>query len=260
MKKIAASLIGLLFCTILFAQNVGIGNNAPTQKLDITGNLRVSGAIMPGGTAGTSGQVLTSNGAGAAPTWEDLAATGGGKFWIFPANNSRSTGSFTGRGGWNLSAAANETTQEDSLDFGTTNVSGSDFTISNPGLTGNFITVNRTGLYHFEGSIRYFVTCDLSVTMLPRITLDFLANQPSTTDLNLTLMEDRMEKTGGTETGSGATNHNFTAKFQLNIHLQAGTTCTFKTGFNLLRFPGGENLIAMGVTQGGYISGHFIAE
>lgn len=260
MKKIAVSFIGLLICTNLLAQNVGIGNNAPTQKLDVTGNIRVSGAIMPGGTAGTAGQVLTSNGAGNAPTWQDLTSTGGGKFWILPANNTRATSSFTGRGGWNLSAAAGETSQDDSLDFGASNVSGSDFTISNPGLTNNFITVNRTGLYHFEGSLRFFVTCDLTVTMLPRITLDFLVNQPSSSDLSLVLMEDRMDKTGGTETGSGANNHNFTAKFQFNIHLQAGSTCTFRTGFNLLRFPGGENIIAMGVSQGGYISGHFIAE
>jgi hypothetical protein len=49
--------------------SVGIGNTAPTEKLDVTGNIRFSGALMPNNTAGTSGQVLTSAGAGAVPTW-----------------------------------------------------------------------------------------------------------------------------------------------------------------------------------------------
>jgi hypothetical protein len=240
--------------------NVGVGNTSPAQKLDVSGNLRVSGAIMPNGDAGATGEVLTSNGAGNAPTWQSLAAPGGGKFWIIPANNSRSTGSSSGRGGWNLDAGANLTTQTDSLDYGSTNESGTDFTISNPGITGNFITVNRTGLYHFEGVIRYFVTSNLSVNMLPRTTLDFLANQPSGADLNLILNEDPLDKTGGAETGNGANNYNSTVKFQFNIHLLAGTTCTFRTGLNLLRFPSGTDLIAMGVSQGGYISGYFIAE
>jgi Head domain of trimeric autotransporter adhesin len=48
---------------------VGIGNAAPTEKLDVTGNVRFSGALMPNNISGTSGQVLTSNGAGVAPTW-----------------------------------------------------------------------------------------------------------------------------------------------------------------------------------------------
>ncbi|MCF8423658.1 MAG: hypothetical protein K9H41_04880 [Bacteroidia bacterium] len=54
------------------AGNVGINNNAPTQPLDVTGNVQFSGALMPGGSAGTSGQVLTSAGAGAVPTWGAL--------------------------------------------------------------------------------------------------------------------------------------------------------------------------------------------
>ncbi len=242
------------------AQNVGVGTTIPSQKLDVAGNIKVSGAIMPNGTAGAPGQVLTSNGNNVAPEWANTAYTGAGRFWIIPTNNTRSTSSFAGRGGWNLDGAANETTQTDSLDYGSSNVSGSDFSISNPGLLNNFITVNKTGLYHFEGVLRYFVTSTLSVTMLPRITLDFLANQPTGADLSLILAEDPMDKTGGTETASNANNYNYTAKFTLNIHLLANTTVTFRTGFNLLRYPSATDLIAMGVSQGGYISGHFVAE
>lgn len=57
------------------AGNFGIANTAPTQKLDVTGNVRFSGALMPNNLAGTAGQVLTSGGAGVPPTWE---AGGGG--------------------------------------------------------------------------------------------------------------------------------------------------------------------------------------
>lgn len=48
--------------------NFGVGG-IPTEKLDVTGNIKFSGALMPNNTAGTSGQVLTSAGAGTVPTW-----------------------------------------------------------------------------------------------------------------------------------------------------------------------------------------------
>ncbi len=54
---------------ILHNGNVGIGSASPTQKLDVVGNVQFSGALMPNSTAGTSGQVLTSAGAGSPPTW-----------------------------------------------------------------------------------------------------------------------------------------------------------------------------------------------
>lgn len=49
--------------------NVGIANTSPSEKLDVTGNIRFSGALMPNNAAGTAGQVLTSAGAGVVPTW-----------------------------------------------------------------------------------------------------------------------------------------------------------------------------------------------
>lgn len=61
---------------ILNSGNVGIANTAPSEKLDVTGNIRFSGALMPNNTAGISGQVLTSAGAGTVPTWT-TPATGG---------------------------------------------------------------------------------------------------------------------------------------------------------------------------------------
>jgi hypothetical protein len=54
--------------------NIGVGNITPTEKLDVTGNLKISGAFMPNNAAGTTGQILTSAGAGAPPTWVPIAS------------------------------------------------------------------------------------------------------------------------------------------------------------------------------------------
>jgi len=61
---------------------LGVNVN-PSQALDVAGNVKFSGALMPNNNAGTSGQVLTSAGPGLPPTW---AAGGGTKRLIFPFN------------------------------------------------------------------------------------------------------------------------------------------------------------------------------
>jgi hypothetical protein len=73
------------FLNILSFENanggeVGINNTAPTEKLDVNGNIRFSGALKPNNLAGTAGQYLTSQGAGSAPTWTNAVAgiTGSG--------------------------------------------------------------------------------------------------------------------------------------------------------------------------------------
>ncbi len=48
---------------------VGINQALPSQALDVAGNLQFTGALMPNTLAGTTGQVLTSAGAGVAPVW-----------------------------------------------------------------------------------------------------------------------------------------------------------------------------------------------
>ena len=49
--------------------NVGIGTAASTEKLDVVGNVKFSGALMPNNLPGTAGYILQSNGAGVAPAW-----------------------------------------------------------------------------------------------------------------------------------------------------------------------------------------------
>ncbi|RYY25319.1 MAG: hypothetical protein EOP41_05245 [Sphingobacteriaceae bacterium] len=48
---------------------IGLNNPSPSQVLDVTGNMRFSGALMPNNNAGTAGYFLVSTGAGNAPTW-----------------------------------------------------------------------------------------------------------------------------------------------------------------------------------------------
>lgn len=63
MKKAINILLSIFItCLSAIAQNVGVGTNSPTQKLDVAGNINTTGNLMVNGVAGTNGQVLTMNG------------------------------------------------------------------------------------------------------------------------------------------------------------------------------------------------------
>lgn len=53
------------------AQNVGIGNSSPAEKLDVTGNINVTGTIKANGVDGTANQVLMKN-SGGVLQWGDM--------------------------------------------------------------------------------------------------------------------------------------------------------------------------------------------
>ncbi|WP_048502105.1 hypothetical protein [Chryseobacterium sp. BLS98] len=69
--------------TVTGTGNVGIGTQTPQKLLHVNGALQVTNEINVGGnattagSAGTTGQILTSNGAGAAPTWKTLNTSSG---------------------------------------------------------------------------------------------------------------------------------------------------------------------------------------
>jgi hypothetical protein len=65
----------------------GFNKATPTETLDVVGNVRFSGALMPNNTEGTSGQVLASAGAGVAPTWQTLPVLDSGTYT--PTLNNR---------------------------------------------------------------------------------------------------------------------------------------------------------------------------
>jgi hypothetical protein len=78
---------------------VGIGTTTPSQRLEVAGNVRFSGALMPAGIAGASGDVLVSQGAGTAPVWQPVSSLVNA--WFLNGNNitsawNGSNGNFLG--------------------------------------------------------------------------------------------------------------------------------------------------------------------
>jgi hypothetical protein len=86
---------------IVNASKVGIGTTNPTEKLDVRGNLKISGGIGAGGTTGTSGQVLKSTGDGL-----EWGVVGGSGWTAKSANYTASNGdqiiADTSGGSWTL--------------------------------------------------------------------------------------------------------------------------------------------------------------
>ncbi len=75
MKTRKYFLVALLL-TFGLGQNVGIGTNAPTQRLHVQGNLRLEGAFMPGNQSGAAGNILLSQGMNTPPVWLANGAIG----------------------------------------------------------------------------------------------------------------------------------------------------------------------------------------
>jgi hypothetical protein len=96
MKKLFSFFITLLFIIIVRAQNVGIGTPAPVEKLDVSGNVNITGTIKANGVAGTNGQVLKTNNSGVLEwanisdfkNFENFSSIGAGS-WTVPANITR---------------------------------------------------------------------------------------------------------------------------------------------------------------------------
>ncbi len=64
MKKQLYILLCFILPLLTKAQNVGIGNPLPNEKLDVTGNINVTGTIKANGVDGTPNQVLMKNSSG----------------------------------------------------------------------------------------------------------------------------------------------------------------------------------------------------
>src|SRR5687767_3167062 len=88
------------------AQNVGVGTTTPVEKLDVNGNINVTGTIKANGVDGTANQVLMKNGSGAL-SWGDLCDYKnyemfnelGVQTWVVPAGVTKIEVEIWGGGG-----------------------------------------------------------------------------------------------------------------------------------------------------------------
>ena len=129
---------------ILSSGNVGIANVAPTEKLDVTGNVRFSGALMPNNLPGTAGYVLVSSGAGVAPTWADASGYINNLAWLQGGNTFSSVQNFGTISNHDIPIITNNTEKMRITAAGTVGIGTSTFSGTNPeelivnaGSTGN---------------------------------------------------------------------------------------------------------------------------
>ena len=71
--KLAFFLVILLLTHITNGQNVGVGTNTPVERLDVNGNINLTGSIKVNGVDGQPNQVLMKNSNGVLG-WTDIAA------------------------------------------------------------------------------------------------------------------------------------------------------------------------------------------
>lgn len=94
MKKIFYSTLFFVFASyqILSAQtsNVGVGTTNPTEKLDVNGNINLTGSIKVNGQDGTAGQVLMKNASGLL-SWGSLSEYKNFKVFGFTFSNATQT-------------------------------------------------------------------------------------------------------------------------------------------------------------------------
>ncbi|WP_298115589.1 hypothetical protein [Flavobacterium sp.] len=154
--NIADETSGVVRMSINSSGFVGIDTVTPTQKLDVVGNVKFSGSLMPNNTAGTTGQVLTSAGSGAAPTWQTPAAVSFGdvKTGLQTADHS---GWIKLDGRLISTLTTTQQTQATALGIGT----------NLPNATGSVLMQNGTTLGSVSGSMNKTI----AQNQLPNVTL-----------------------------------------------------------------------------------------
>lgn len=106
MKRISLLSVFYLVSLSLAAQNVGINNPTPAEKLDVNGNINVTGTIKVNGVDGTANQVLMKNSSGVL-SWGDMCeyknavtfTTIGSSTWPIPAGVTKIRVEVWGGGG-----------------------------------------------------------------------------------------------------------------------------------------------------------------
>ncbi|THU32073.1 hypothetical protein FAM09_28240 [Niastella caeni] len=145
---------------ITSAGKVGIGNTNPAEVLDVTGNLRFSGALMPGGSAGTAGYVLTSGGAGSAPAWVAPSAASGS--WSQDGNSVASVKNLGTITNYHLPFITNNTERMRITNTGNVGIGTSTFDATYPEkLLVNAGTTTSYNLVNAKGSINSYLQLNI---------------------------------------------------------------------------------------------------
>ena len=172
--------------------NVGINNASPAYKLDVTGDINFTGALRANGTAGTTGQVLVSQGT-SNPVWSDISGAIGGDAWLQGGNSFGATGILGTNDNYDLQFETNNTTRmtidtSGDVGIGTTNpgakletagaismttgygtISSTD--IRNPTLGGRGTSPNAGSLAFGDNTgWKYHIGTSVTGTFTPRVT------------------------------------------------------------------------------------------
>ncbi|WP_276374149.1 tail fiber domain-containing protein [Chryseolinea sp. H1M3-3] len=131
---------------------VGIANLSPSEALDVTGNVRFSGALMPNNSAGTSGYVLQSNGSGSAPTWVTPSSVVGSSSWTLDGNTVAANRNFGTISNYPLPFITNNTEKMRLFTNGSLALGATSLDVTNPekllvdaGTTSSFNVISGKG-------------------------------------------------------------------------------------------------------------------
>jgi len=190
----------------------------------VTGNVNVGGQLQMNGSPGTSGQVLRSNGA-SDPTWANAALSNNIRFAV---------------------TLGQDVSVFDDAVITTTryNLNPADVVIGS-----NFITINRSGLYHFDVSAYGSVSFAATTAFIPDMYVSLFAG-PAT---GLSLIKDRrMQSSNNSLSNSYSCGDNVS----LEIYISAPANVRVSYGLNTLGIPGGSSSHSFS----GFIAGHLISE
>lgn len=223
----------LLFLAFCLSNLIGF-----SQNLDVVGNINTKGKIQINGNSGTAGQVLMSNG-NSSPAWTTVSSTTcatGGKFLMLTKNQTSATGDFD----VSLNAL---TTQDVIIKYHNVqyNTNSDVSIVPSTGI----ITCNRTGLYYFEGMIRYSVTS--SHAQSPRANIFYQIGEGTPIFLN----EEKFTQVNNI-------NYSISIPFRMIRYLTAGQTIKFSA--SILNLDTNPAISSMGILFGSSVSGYFISE
>jgi len=203
--------------------NVGVGNLSPAYKLDVNGDLNFTGTMRVNGIAGTAGQVLTSNGV-ADPTWTNTAYSNTTRFSVIGAEGA-TTGS-----NLNLTTVYN--------------TNPADVTVG-----ASSLAINKSGLYHIEGSGDFWGYWDPSASYSPQIALSASITPGASNIVNFVYDPLRLD--------DGVTayqRYHVFKTFSAEVYITSGSTIVFAP--TMIGPPAGLFLFDYAVR----IRGHLISE